>query len=315
MTRRLGFGVILVALAASVAMADAGDPPSRVGRLNYLSGPVSFRPGSVDDWVPATLNYPLTNGDHLWTDEGAQTEIHIGSTAVRMGAQTAISILNLDDRIAQISLTQGVLNVHIRYLGENQSVEVDTPNVAVSLLRSGDYRINADGDNAVTMVNVRGGEAEVMAGSKAFPVRSGQSAQLTGMDTPTQDLGPAPPPDAFDGWCQSREQRDVRPSRRATCRARRWAMKTWMHMVCGRKSRHTEWYGGRAWWRPAGRRITMATGPGWSRGAGRGLTMRHGDSLLSTTAVGPLQAEAGCGFRDGWRWARWGARPVTRPRW
>jgi hypothetical protein len=206
--RRISFGMALLALAGA-AMADAGDPPSRVGRLNYLSGPVSFRPGSVEEWTAATLNYPLTTGDHLWTDEGAQTEIHIGSTAVRMGSGTAMSFLNLDDRIAQISLTQGVLNVHIRYLGENESVEVDTPNVAISLLRSGDYRINADGDNAVTTVNVRGGEAEVTVGGSAFPVRTGQSARLAGMDTPSQDISAVPPPDAFDGWCESRERREM----------------------------------------------------------------------------------------------------------
>ena len=208
--RKIEYAAILIALAAAAAMAQpAGDPPSRVGRLNYMSGPVSFRPATVEDWTAATLNYPLTTGDHLWTDTGAQTEIHVGSTAIRMGSQTAMSFLNLSDQIAQISLTAGVLNVHIRFLGENESVEVDTPNAAVSLLRSGDYRIDADADNAVTLLNVRGGEAEVTAGGRAFPVRSQQSARLAGMDNPTQDIGPVPPPDGFDGWCEARERREM----------------------------------------------------------------------------------------------------------
>jgi hypothetical protein len=207
--RRFEQAAVLLALAVGAAMAQGGDPPSRVGRLNYMNGPVSFRPASVEDWTAATLNYPLTTGDHLWTDQGGQTEIHVGSTAIRMGSQTAMSFLNLNDQIAQISLTAGVVNVHIRFLGENESVEVDTPNSAVSLLRSGDYRINADADNAITMVNVRGGEAEVTAGGHAFPVRSQQSARLSGMDNPTQDIAGVPPPDAFDGWCDSRERREM----------------------------------------------------------------------------------------------------------
>ena len=189
-------------------MADADDPPSRVARLNYLSGPVSFRPGSVDDWAPATLNYPLTTGDHLWTDPGAQTEFHVGSTAFRMNSGTAVSILNLDDQMAQISLTEGALNVVIRYLGENESVEVDTPNVAVSLLRPGNYRIQANGDESVSMVTVRGGEAEVTGGGAAFPVRAGQSARMAGMDTVSQEINPAPGPDPFDQWCMDRERRE-----------------------------------------------------------------------------------------------------------
>ena len=51
--------VVLMA-AAAPALADDGDPPSRVARLNYESGSVSFRPGSADDWSPASPNYPLT---------------------------------------------------------------------------------------------------------------------------------------------------------------------------------------------------------------------------------------------------------------
>ncbi|MDR3704237.1 MAG: hypothetical protein P4L56_31605 [Candidatus Sulfopaludibacter sp.] len=209
MTRRFGYLAAIAALLGGTAMADADDPPSRVARLNYLSGPVSFRPGSVDDWAPATLNYPLTTGDHLWTDPGAQTEFHIGSTAVRMNSGTAISILNLDDQIAQISLTEGTLNVVVRYLGENESIEVDTPNVAVSLLRPGNYRIQADGDDSVSIVTVRGGEAEVTGGGAAFPVRAGQSARIAGMDTVSQEINPAPGPDPFDRWCMDRERREA----------------------------------------------------------------------------------------------------------
>lgn len=208
MRRRFEFATALFVILAGSAMAQGGDPPARVGRLNYISGAVSFRPASVEEWTGATLNYPLTTGDHLWTDAGAQTEIHIGSTAVRMDSQTALSFLNVDDHIVQISLTQGELNVHIRYLGENDAFEVDTPNVSISLLRAGDYRISADGDNAVTAVNVRGGEAEVTAGGSAFPVRSGERARLAGMDSPQQEIGGVPGMDEFDRWCQSRERRE-----------------------------------------------------------------------------------------------------------
>src|SRR5690349_12541707 len=96
--RKAGF--ILTLLAASLAVAQepaGGDPPSRVVRLNYIQGQVSFRPGSVDEWTAATLNYPVYNGDHLWADQGAQAEMHIGSTAIRMGSETALAVLNLDD--------------------------------------------------------------------------------------------------------------------------------------------------------------------------------------------------------------------------
>ncbi|HWC97148.1 MAG TPA: DUF6600 domain-containing protein [Candidatus Sulfopaludibacter sp.] len=209
MLRKIGYLAAFAVVLAGAAMAQqAGDPPSRVARLNFLNGQVSFRPGSVEEWGPATINYPLTTGDHLWADAGAQTEFHVGSTAVRMNSGTALAILNLDDRITQLSLTEGGLNVHIRYLGENESFEVDTPNVSISLLRPGDYRISADGDNNVSIVTVRAGEAEVTGAGAAFPVRSSESARLTGMDNVQQELGAAPAPDGFDQWCMTRERRE-----------------------------------------------------------------------------------------------------------
>jgi len=198
----------LLAMAAAPMFADAGDPPSRVARLNYKSGQVSFRPGSVEEWTEATLNYPLTLGDRLWTQTGSQAELHTGSTAIRMAPETALAILNLDDRTVQLSLTQGALNVHIRVLGFNENFEVDTPNAAIALLRPGDYRIDADSDKGLTTVAVRDGEADVSAGGSTSPVRMRESLRIAGTDQVTQEAGPVPPPNEFDRWCEGRDLRE-----------------------------------------------------------------------------------------------------------
>ena len=107
MMRKVELLAALLVAAVAPAMADAGDPPSRVARLSYQSGTVSFRPGTVEEWTAASLNYPLTTGDHLWADAGAQVEMHVGSTAIRMGSQTALAILNLDDQMAQFKPDAG----------------------------------------------------------------------------------------------------------------------------------------------------------------------------------------------------------------
>ncbi|MGA1994265.1 MAG: DUF6600 domain-containing protein [Bryobacteraceae bacterium] len=204
--RKFSYGFVLV--AAGCAMAQDADPPSRVARLNLINGPVSFRPGSVEDWGAATLNYPLTTGDHLWADDGAYAELHIGSTAIRMNAATALAVLNLDDRVAQLSLTQGAIDVHVRFIGEQETYEVDTPNVAITLLRPGDYRINADGDNNVTVAAVRAGQAEVTGGGQAFSISPAESTTITGTDQIGNQMGPEPPPDQFDQWCIDRDRRE-----------------------------------------------------------------------------------------------------------
>ena len=207
-TRKTIFVPMLLAIAAVSALADAGDPPSRVARLNYLEGPVSFRPGSVEDWTTATLNYPLTTGDHLWTDDNARAELHVDSTAIRMSARTALAVLNLDDRAVQLSLTEGSLEIHIRYLAEDETFEVDTPNAAVSLTAPGDYRFTADSEQGRTTATVFAGDGNVTANGANFPVHGGDSASITGMDTVTQEMTPAPDPDDFDNWCLARDRHE-----------------------------------------------------------------------------------------------------------
>ena len=90
-------GITVLALAG---MAQA-DPPSRVARVGYLSGPVTFSPGGEDDWVAISLNRPLVTGDRVWADRGARAELQIGAAAIRVGEFTSVTLLDLADRVAQ----------------------------------------------------------------------------------------------------------------------------------------------------------------------------------------------------------------------
>src|SRR5260370_7362828 len=106
----LGIALVVALVAAQRPAADDDDPPSRVARLSYSHGTVSFNPGGTDDWVSAVVNRPITTGDKLWTDNGARAELHIGSAAIRLSSNTGFSFLNLHDLIAQIPITQRTLH-------------------------------------------------------------------------------------------------------------------------------------------------------------------------------------------------------------
>ena len=197
-----------LALVVGMAVGDDGDPPSRVARLNYLSGSVSLQPAGVEDWTPAILNYPLSTGDQLWIDNNSRAEMHIGSTAIHIDSGTASSLLNLDDHTVQVRLSQGSISIRIRSLADDEVYEIDTPNGAISLLRTGSYRIDADPDRQTTTVTVHGGQAEVTAAGSAFQVHTGQSGILTGSDFPIREVRAAGPPDGFDYWYQDRDVRE-----------------------------------------------------------------------------------------------------------
>src|SRR5690348_17534338 len=194
------------------------DRPSRVGRLSYLSGSVSFRPGDVDDWTAATINYPLHNGDHLWTDDDARAEITVGSSAFRLAPQSAFGFLALDDRTVQVRLSQGSLNVRVRDLADNESLEIDTPSGAVSLLRSGVYRVDVDSTGDTTSVTVRRGEAEVTASGSAFPVHSEQTAMVVSGESPTYDVRDAIRSDDWEDWRSEEHTSELQSPVHLVCR-------------------------------------------------------------------------------------------------
>ncbi len=211
--------LILLSLASFAIAQEAADPPSRAARLSYINGTVSFQPGGVDEWVPAEANRPMTTGDRLWTEEGARVEMNLGSLAFRLSSRTNFTFVNLDDKTAQVQLSLGSLNVRLRRLAEDEAVEIDTPQIAFTLLRPGDYRIDVNEAGDATIVTVRGGDGEATANGQAIPVHAREQARIMLAEgaaegaAPVVDQRPAPPSDSFDNFCQDRDRReDLSPS-------------------------------------------------------------------------------------------------------
>jgi hypothetical protein len=219
-TRKLWSWVVLLAsfaflLQASTILkaqddADDQDPPGRVARLNYSQGAVSFRPAGEDDWVTAVPNRPMVTGDDLWADEDSRAEVHVGSAALRLGAKTGITFLALDDRTTQIRLAQGSLIMRVRHLDDDDSYEVDTPNLAFTLLQPGEYRIDVSEDGNQTITTVWHGRGRVTGGGFTYTVLANQSATFTGSDHLDYDLGQIPNEDGLDQWAFDRDEREDR---------------------------------------------------------------------------------------------------------
>jgi hypothetical protein len=184
-------------LGASRTASAQDDPPTRIARLNFIQGSVSYQPGGDDEqeWVAADPNRPLTTGDNLWSDENSRGELHIGSTAIRLGGQTGISILNLDDSTIQIQLTQGTIEVHVRRYDPDNAYEIDTPNLAFTIYAPGKYRIQTDPEGYSTMILVRDGEGQVTGGGQSYDVNPNQMYTFSGTDQLGYDVQPAGGPD------------------------------------------------------------------------------------------------------------------------
>ena len=222
-TRKLWAWIILLASIAFLLQASivaraqdededqSQDPPGRVARLDYSQGSVSFRPAGEDDWVTGVPNRPLVTGDDLWADENSRAEAHIGSTAIRLGQKTGITFLALDDRTTQIRLAQGSLILRVRHVDDDDSYEVDTPNIAFTLRQPGEYRLDVSADGTQTIATVFHGRGRVTGGGFSYTVIANQSATFTGNDQHLDyDLAQLPDRDDFENWAFDRDEREDR---------------------------------------------------------------------------------------------------------
>lgn len=206
MKRILGLGTCaLLAAAAFVWGQEPADPPARVARLSYMQGPVSLQPANAEEWVAATVNYPLTTGDRIWTAGNSYAELHIGAMAIHLAPHAAFTVSRLDDTTAQMALAQGTIYVRVPLLQEGETVEIDTPNGAVSLVQPGSYRIDVDVEHNATSVTVRAGEAGLIASGRTVQVLPGRMVQLVGAEEIADALD-ALAPDEWEQWCVARDR-------------------------------------------------------------------------------------------------------------
>lgn len=188
----------------------AQDPPTRVARLSYSVGSVSFQPGGEGDWVQAVQNRPLSTGDNLWADKDSRAELQVGSTSLRIDSETSVTLLELDDHTTQVRLSQGSLIFRVRHLDDDDQFEIDTPNSAFQVQRTGEYRVDVNNAGDETDVTVWRGRGQVTGGGASYDVVAGQRAVFNGQNELDHQIGQLPPNDDFDNFAFNRDQNEDR---------------------------------------------------------------------------------------------------------
>src|SRR5512134_1957345 len=77
-------------------------------RVNLVQGDVQLKIADTGEWVPASVNTPLVEGDELWVPEGSRAGLQTTrGDHVRLDEGTALQILRVDRDSYQFHLSQG----------------------------------------------------------------------------------------------------------------------------------------------------------------------------------------------------------------
>jgi hypothetical protein len=203
--------VALLAVLTPLAALAEDDPPGRVGRIADMQGSVSLYDNEQGQWVPAPRNRPLTTGDRLSTDDNARVEVRVGSTTLRLGGDSELEVLRLDDERVSVQLHSGQLALRVRSREVADETEVITAEAKFRPLRSGHFRIDRIDDTSYA--GSWRGELRVDDGGDPFTIDGGRYAEIWREGSGRGSLRHSwakVPDDDFADWVARDDKRDER---------------------------------------------------------------------------------------------------------
>ncbi|HQT86588.1 MAG: hypothetical protein B7Z58_16040 [Acidiphilium sp. 37-64-53] len=177
-----------------VPLAQAQDaatatPPERVGQIALVQGSVSFDSAGASQWSAAALNYPVTSGDALYTQPGAEAAVAIDWSRMTLNEATELQVTTIGPQVVDAALSQGEVYVDVRNLAPGASYAITTPRGTVTIARDGQYDIVAGDQTAPTTVTVISGAAQLQGQNVSLDIAPGETATLQGADPVTAALG------------------------------------------------------------------------------------------------------------------------------
>jgi hypothetical protein len=160
--------VPVLAVAAATLLSGlhaapaAADPPSRVGRVSYTQGTVSFYQDRNEGWRPARINYPVTSENSIWTEGAARAELRFGASAVRLDDNTILDFVRVGDDRTQAFLQRGSVNIRTRQYGNDgfrDSLTIETGEGRYVIDSNGRFRLDSAQDGTESRFTVFNGRA------------------------------------------------------------------------------------------------------------------------------------------------------------
>jgi hypothetical protein len=219
---RMRAALLLGSLISIFTLAVAQDQIGRIARISLIEGEVSYqRLSDGQSWYDASLNLPLNERDQLYSGPNGRVEIQLsGRNLVRIDRNSNLRFSQFNTGTVQFALPVGTATfrvdsldrrqfnvVDVNDIAKNDPIyfEVDTPIVAITFLKEGNYRVNVREDGT-TEVIVRRGQAEVYNRDiGTVTVKQGRRIVVDGRDANFFQIARLDDKDNWDRWNDRRD--------------------------------------------------------------------------------------------------------------
>ena len=196
------FGWMSIAGAFLLFPPYSGAGPLGAMRVNLVQGDVQVKIADTGEWVPASVNMPLVEGDELWVPEEGRAALQTtNGDHVRLDEGTALQILRMDFDSYQFHLAEGRLYV-LNPVSKRSVLQFDTRDASIRAFGNARFRI--DIPRGETDVSVFRGSVQTENGDGTTTVRAGNMLAV-GADG-YAELSPLPRPDEWERWNARRDR-------------------------------------------------------------------------------------------------------------
>lgn len=206
--------VSLLSLSCLISLSAMADPSSRVAQLSSLQGAVTLIHPSSGEAQLASLNWPITGDNELVTDNFSRAEIRLGTTAIRLGSNTDLTIMQLDDNQLRLRLNRGSLQLNVRNVRDVHDVRraneltIDIPQGRIGFSEPTNVRIDTRDDNDVSAINVISGTPYFDDGISRLAIAAGRRAEVDRSGLRVMESRHNFRRDSFDVWIAERDRQD-----------------------------------------------------------------------------------------------------------
>ena len=189
------FFILLLLPTSSYAALD-------IMRVSLLEGEVQIYTEETGEWVPASINMPIKEGDRIWAADRGRVELNFkDGTYLRLDQKSALDVLNAEKDSYQLHLSTGRLFAN--YKGrDNALLQIDTPESSVRAYEKSKFRMDVFDSGRTEITNFRGTiQAESREGKTQ--VERGRTLYIT--ERGDAEFGPLPPADDWEKWNRQRD--------------------------------------------------------------------------------------------------------------